>query len=94
MASPLSKELKAKYKKNAVTLRKGYKVKIMRGEYKKQIGKVVDIDLKKTRVHVEGIQHVKRSGAKSFYPLHPSNLQIIEAVFDDKKMRAKMEGRK
>ena len=92
MAAHLSKELMKKYKRRSLTLRKGYRVKIMRGQYKKQTGKIVDLDLKKTKVQVEGIQQVKRDGAKSFYPLHPSNLQIIEMTVDDKKTRMKLEG--
>ena len=92
MASHLSKELRKKYKRRSITVRKGYTVKIMRGQYKKQTGKIVDMSLRDTKVHVEGIQQVKRDGTKAFYPLHPSNLQIIQLTTDDKKTRMKLEG--
>ena len=93
MTSTLSKDLRKKHKKRNLGLKKGYTVKILRGQFKKQTGKVVDIDLKRSRVNIEGIQQLKRDGTKAFYPLDPSNLQIIDFTIDDKKMRAKLEAR-
>ena len=43
----LSKELRQKYQKRNVGLRKSDKVKIMRGQFKGKIGAVERIDLKK-----------------------------------------------
>ncbi len=94
MAAHLSKELRKKYERRALTLRKGYTVKVMRGQFKKQTGKIAEMNLRKSKVHVEGIQLVKRDGTKSFYPIHPSNLQIINLTMDDKKIREKLEGAK
>lgn len=91
LGAHLSKDLKKKYKRRSVTLRKGYTVKIMRGQFKKQTGKITSIDLKRSQVHVENIQQLKRDGTKAFFPLHPSNLQIIEMTADDKKNRMKLE---
>ena len=93
-AAHLSKELRKKYKGRSSSLRKGYTVKIMRGQYKKKTGKIVSVDLRSSRVTIEGIQQVKRDGTKAFYPIHPSNLQIIELTTDDKKTRVKLEGAK
>jgi large subunit ribosomal protein L24 len=90
-AIPLSKDLKKKFKKKSMTARKGYQIKIMRGQFKKQTGKIVEVNLKDTKVHVEGIQQVKRDGTKAFYPIHPSNLQIIEMSLEDKKLKKKLE---
>ncbi len=64
----------------------------MRGQFKKQTGKIMSINLKESKANVEGIQQVKRDGTKSFYPIHPSNLQIIELTTDDKQTRIKLEG--
>lgn len=89
----LSKELKKKYKRRSLGLRKGDKVKVMRGQYKKHIGKVERIALKKNKVYVEGIEITKKDGTKTTYPIDPSNLMITELNLDD-KMRQKILDRK
>ena len=94
MAAHLSKELRKKYNRRSITVRKDYKVKIMRGQFKKQTGKITDVNIRKNKVYVEGIQHIKKDGTKTFYPIHPSNLEVIEMVVADKKMKAKLEGAK
>ena len=89
----LSKELRKKYNKRNIGLKKGDTVKIARGQFKKHIGKVDRIDLKKTRVYVSGVEITKKDGTKTTYPIHPSNLIITEMNIDD-KMRQKIIGRK
>jgi len=81
----LSKELKKKHGRRNVQLRKGDKVKIMRGKFKKKQGKVLSINLKNQKVIIEGIQAQKRDGTKVSVPISPSNLQIIELNLEDKK---------
>ena len=93
VSTHLSKDLRKKYKKRNVNLRKGDSVKVMRGQFKNKSGKVDEVDVKKTSVYVEGIETVKRDGTKSRYPIHPSNLIITEVNLDD-KMRNKIIGRK
>ena len=91
MASHLSKELKEKHKKRSATVRKGDKVKILRGQFKGNEGKVDRVDIKKTRVYVTGIESVKKDGTKTFYPIHPSNLLITELSINDKKRKSALE---
>ena len=85
IAAPLTKELRKKHNKRSLTIRKGDTIKVLRGQFKKQTGKIVDVNLITTKVHVEGIQHIKRDGTKTYFPLHPSNLQIIDIATGDKK---------
>lgn len=85
MGCHLSKELRKKHGKRSVPVRKGDKVKVLRGQFKGTIGKVDRVDLKKTRVYVTGIERTKKEGTKSFYPIHPSNIIIIDLNLDDKK---------
>ncbi len=80
----LSKELRKKYGLRSVFARKGDKVKIMRGQFKKKTGGITEVSLKKTYVFVEGAEMIKADGGKSMYPIHPSNLQIIELKTGDK----------
>ncbi len=89
----LSKELKKKYGRRNLGLKKGDKVKVMRGQFKKHTGNVERIDLKKTKVYLSGIEITKKDGSKTTYPITPSNLIITELNLDD-KMRQKIIDRK
>jgi large subunit ribosomal protein L24 len=81
----LSKELRQKYKTRALRLRLGDKVKIMRGQFKKQEGKIEEVDIKKSVVYVSKVEHTKRDGTKARYPIQPSNVMIVEINTDDKR---------
>ena len=89
----LSKELRKKYNKRNVALRKGDSVKVMRGQFKNKTGRVDEVSIKKMQVYVNGIEFVKRDATKSRYPLQPSNLMITELNMDD-KIRSKIVVRK
>ena len=93
MHSHLSKELRKKYGKRSIGLRKGDKVKVMRGQFRKHEGKIENIDLKKTRVFVSGVEATKKEGTKKLIALNPSNLMVTELSLDD-KFRQKMLERK
>jgi len=91
MTVTLSKELRKKYGTRNITLRKGDKVKILRGNFKKKEGKVEEINLKLTKVYVTKIERSKKDGSKAKVPLNPTNLQIIELNLDDKLRKTKLE---
>jgi large subunit ribosomal protein L24 len=80
----LSKELKQKHNVRALRVRVGDKVRIMRGQFKTQEGKVEEVNLKKLKIYIEKIGHVKRDGSKARYPIDPSNLLLVELNTDDK----------
>lgn len=89
----LSKELRKKHNRRSLSLKKGDKVKILRGQFKKKTGKIDKVDLKENYVYVAGIETTKKDGTKTFHPLQPSNLMITELNLDDKK-RQKILDRK
>jgi large subunit ribosomal protein L24 len=89
----LSKELTQKYKVRSMFLRKGDKVKIVRGNYNKHIGKIDHVDTKRERIYVEGTDRTKTDGTKSLYPIHPSNVIIQEISLDDKRRKLIIERR-
>ena len=93
MSSHLSKELRKKYKTRTLGGRKGDQVKVMRGQFRDQVGAVERIDLKKTEVYVGGIEVTKKDGSKTTHPIDPSNLLITELNLDD-KLRQKIIERK
>jgi len=85
MTAHLSKELIKKYNRRNIRLRKGDKVTIFRGQFRKKTGRVERADLKKTKVYIAGVEMIKKDGTKVLYPIHPSNLVVTELNLDDKK---------
>src|SRR3989338_3043371 len=77
LSAHLSKSLREKYGKRSIPLHKGDEVLVMRGSFKKKKVKVTLVDLKGTRVSLEGIQRAKKDGAKVSVWFSPSVLQII-----------------
>ncbi|MBS3149412.1 50S ribosomal protein L24 [Candidatus Woesearchaeota archaeon] len=85
MSAQLSDTLKNKYKKNSMPIRKGDTVKIVRGQFKKSSGKITQVFRRKYRVFVENATLSKKDGSKVFYPIHASNLMILELFLEDKR---------
>ena len=93
LSANLSKDLRKKYSRRSFPLRKGDVVRIMRGSFKKQKGKIEIVDIKRTRVVIEKIRRSKKDGTKVAVYFSPSKLQIQELNLDD-KARMKSIGRK
>lgn len=85
LGSHLSPDLRKKYNKRAIRVRKGDKVKVMIGTFKGKTGKVDRIDTKKQRVFISGIEVLKKDGSKAMYPIKPSNLMIQDLDLSDKR---------
>jgi large subunit ribosomal protein L24 len=83
----LSKELRKKEGKRNIPVIKGDKVKIFSGKFRGKTGKVLDVNLKTSKIIVENIQVKKQDGSKANVKLQPSNLQIIE--FSDNRKKKK-----
>ena len=81
----LSKELRKKYEIRSIRVRKGDRVKVLRGDNKKQTGKVERVDPKNSKVFIEKIEQTKKDGSKALKPLSPSNLQITDLDTSDKR---------
>jgi len=86
----LSKDLRKKYGKRNIPVRKNDIVRIMKGKFKKKKGKVSEVKLKKSKIIIEGIQVKKQDGSKVNFPMKASNLQIIELYLEDKKRTKKL----
>jgi len=85
VAANLSKELREKYGRRSLPVRKGDVVKVMRGDFKGVEGAVERVDLKKLRIYVKDVTVTKANGQKVFYPLHPSNVQVVKLNLEDKE---------
>ncbi len=93
MSAHLSEELRKKYSTRALPVRKGDKVKIMRGQFRGVIGEIERVSLRQMKVIVKGAEFKAKAGAAPRkYPLDASNLMIITPNMDD-KMRVESLGK-
>jgi large subunit ribosomal protein L24 len=87
----LLKDLRKKFGRRNLSLVKDDEVKIIRGQYKNKVGKITKINIKKIRVYIDQAYRLKLDGSKSYYPIHPSNLIIINPNLKDKNRIKKLE---
>lgn len=91
VSAHLCLELREKYKKRSLAVRKGDRIKIMRGDFKGTVGKVDEVDLKRMTVSIEGITQTRVDGTKVKLPIIPSNLLLLELNMDDARRRKILE---
>jgi large subunit ribosomal protein L24 len=97
LGAKLSKELREKYAKKTIPVRRGDSVRVARGQFKGKNGKVEEVDLKKSKIYIAGIEVIKKEGTKTRYAIHASNVIITGLNIDDKKRAEKLkkkEGKK
>jgi large subunit ribosomal protein L24 len=86
MSVTLSRDLREEHGKRSMPVRTGDTVLVMRGDFKGHEGKVEKVDLKDYRVIVEGANVQKPDGNQVMFPIHPSNLMIVEMdLIDDRR---------
>ena len=91
LASHLSKELREKFKRRALPLKKGDEIQVMRGKFKGKTGKIARVNYKKYRVYIEGITRKRTVGTEAQVGLHPSKLKIVNLNLDDKRRQKVLE---
>ncbi|MCX6710632.1 MAG: 50S ribosomal protein L24 [Candidatus Woesearchaeota archaeon] len=87
VSAHLSAELRKRYGKRNIAIRKGDKVKVMRGSLRGKTGTIESIDLRKMSVHVSGTDFTKRDGTKARVSMDASNLVVTELNLNDKKRK-------
>ena len=87
----LSPELRASHDVNALPIRKGDTVRIMRGDHEGFEGKVNQVDTRKYRVYVEGLTREKVDGTTIFLSVHPSKIMITDLTLEDKWRKQVLE---
>jgi large subunit ribosomal protein L24 len=90
----LSPKLKASRRVNALPVRSGDKVRVMRGDHRGFEGKVTRVDTKKRRVFIEGLTREKVDGTTVFVSVHPSKVMITDLNLDDKWRKEILERKK
>jgi large subunit ribosomal protein L24 len=91
VSSTLSKDNREKFNKRSAPVVKGDKVKVMRGSFRGKTGTVTATFVKRGFVHVDVCHMVKKSGAKSYYPMNASNLMITELNLKDGKRETSLK---
>ena len=90
----LHKDLRKKYTIRTIRLREGDKVKILRGQYKGQEGKIEEVNIKRGRIFITKVERAKKDGSKSKVPIHPSNVQVLDLQLEDKKRVERLSKKK
>ncbi len=90
LAPELARELGVK----RLPIRKEDVVRVVRGDWAGHEGKVLDVDLRKVRIYVEGVTIKKADGTPVPYPIHPSKVMIIKLGKVDKVREKLIERRK
>jgi len=94
MGAHLSKELQKKHNVRNITLKKGDKVKILRGQFKGHTGNIEKIDTRAIKIIIIGANLIKKDGTKTPYPIHPSNVMITDMNIDDNRRKKHIERKK
>lgn len=87
LRATLSADLKKKYGKRNARLRKGDKVKILRGVFSGHEGKVSEVNMKNLLIKVEGATIKKTDGSEIQQPVKPSNVMITDLKMDNNRKR-------
>jgi large subunit ribosomal protein L24 len=83
MTAPLSEDLRDQYGIRRMPVRTKDKVLILRGDFAWSEGEVTEVDLKRSRLYVDGVTIEKTDGTERFYPIHPSNVVITSLNLKD-----------
>lgn len=87
----LSKELRERYHRRSIRVRKGDNVIVVRGDSKGHEGKVVRVDTERGFVYIEGLTMKDSRGRTVLKPIHASKIIITKLDLSDERRRAKLE---
>jgi len=94
VSAPLSLELRQRYRRRSLSVRKGDTVKITRGDFTGIEGKVNRVDRERARLFVEGLSREKVSGTSTLVTVHSSKVTITNLNLSDKWRADMLEGTK
>ncbi len=94
ISASLSSELRQRYGRRSLSVRKGDTVKIARGDFTGIEGKVNRVDRERARLFVEGLSREKVSGTSTLVTVHSSKVMITNLNLSDKWRVEMLEGTK
>jgi large subunit ribosomal protein L24 len=83
----LDEFLQEDYGLRSLIVKKGDLAKVMRGQFRDTEGKVVRVDYKNIRVHLDSATVTKADGKEANVPIHPSNLMLVKLELDDERKK-------
>ncbi|MBI2666986.1 50S ribosomal protein L24 [Candidatus Woesearchaeota archaeon] len=89
----LAPALRQKYGKRNLQVRKGDKVRVLRGQFAKREATVERVDLLHGKIFAEGITIVKKDGTKIPCPLRAPQLMLVSLVLEDQRRKKKLESK-
>lgn len=87
LSAPLNRELREKHKTRSIPIRKGDRVRVLRGDFKKLEGDVMEVDTKHRFIRVEGASVAKADGTQVAKMIKPSNVMLLKLVEDRERAR-------
>lgn len=91
LSAHLSRELRERFGKRSVSLRKGDEVIVMKGGFRGFRGAVDSVDMSASRIYVDGMKRKKVDGSEVAVSIHPSNVMITKLALEDKMRQAVFE---
>ncbi len=91
ISAHLSRELRERYGKRSIPLRKGDEVVVMKGGFKGFTGNIDRIDMSESKVFIDGVKRKKVDGSEIPVPIDPSNVMITKLTLEDKMRQAVFE---
>jgi large subunit ribosomal protein L24 len=89
----LSPDLRKRFGKRSMQLRKGDEIRVTRGTMKGKTGTVEKVDLRKSAIYVEELKVKKADGSEVPRRFDASNLMVTKLKLDDKKRQAILDRR-
>ncbi|MFQ5831144.1 MAG: 50S ribosomal protein L24 [Candidatus Thorarchaeota archaeon] len=83
----LDEFLQEEYGMRSMRIKRGDLVRIMRGQFRDTEGKVIAVDYRNIRVHLENATVTRADGKEAQIPMHPSNLMLVKLELDDDRKR-------
>jgi len=93
MSAHLSDALREKYGIRSLPIRKGDKVRILRGDYRGSEGEVLEVYREKYRISVKGVIRKKADGTEIPVLIHPSKVEIVKLNLGDDRRKEILERR-
>jgi len=90
--APLSEELREEYDTRSVRVNAGDTVEVLRGDFAGEEGEVLEVDLKRVHVTVEGVVQESADGEEVPRPLDASNVRVTALDLDDDRRRERLQG--
>ncbi len=91
MSAHLSSDLRERYGVRSLPVRKGDRVRVIRGDYKGTEGEVISVDRKGYRIAIKGLIRKKTDGTEIPIPIHPSNVVITKLDLKDDARKELLE---